>query len=160
LFVIIIPIFLDPIFIENADGKVVVNDEEQFQTDQAEAFSIPGFGRSEPKAPMVASGDNLYIVWWTNKSGNWEIMFRASNDTGETFGNKINLSNSTDTNSENAEIVAAGENVYISWWENSLTNSTSESVLRVSNDSGETFGPILKLSANGTISGSIGAAAG
>lgn len=33
---------------------------------QAEAFTIPGVGKSEPKAPMVASGDNLYIVWWTN----------------------------------------------------------------------------------------------
>jgi flagellar basal body-associated protein FliL len=28
---------------------------------QAEAFTIPGVGKSEPKAPMVASGDNLYI---------------------------------------------------------------------------------------------------
>jgi hypothetical protein len=33
---------------------------------QAEAFTIPGVGKSEPKATMVASGDNLYIVWWTN----------------------------------------------------------------------------------------------
>ena len=40
---------------------------------------------SEPKAPMVASGENLYIVWWTNKSGNWEVMFRASDDFGDHF---------------------------------------------------------------------------
>jgi hypothetical protein len=43
-------------------------------------------GFTEPKAPMVASGDNLYTVWWTNKSGNWEVMFRASNNAGETIG--------------------------------------------------------------------------
>jgi hypothetical protein len=55
---------------------------------------------SEPKAPMIASGENLYIVWWTNKSGNWEVMFRASNDFGEIIGDKINLSNSTDANSQ------------------------------------------------------------
>ncbi|HET6715922.1 MAG TPA: hypothetical protein VFG90_02240 [Nitrososphaeraceae archaeon] len=61
-------------------------------------------GFTEPKAPMVASGDNLYIVWWTNKSGNWEVMFRASNDAGETIGDKINLSNSTDADSQNAGI--------------------------------------------------------
>jgi hypothetical protein len=145
LFVIIVPISLaSVIFVENADGKVVVNEEEQFQR--------------EPKAPMVTSNDNIYVVWWTKKSGNWEVMFRASNDNGATFNDKINLSNSTDTNSENAEIVAFGSNVFVSWWENSLTNGTSESVLRVSTDGGQTFGPILMLSANGTISGSIGAA--
>jgi hypothetical protein len=48
--------------------------------------------RSEPKAPMAASqdGNNVYVVWWTNRSGNWEVMFRASNDGGQTFGDKIN----------------------------------------------------------------------
>ena len=109
---------------------------------------------TEPKAPMVASGDNLYIVWWTNKSGNWEVMFRASNDTGETIGDKINLSNSTDAESQNAEIVAQDDNVYVSWWEisNNPANKTSESVLRISNDNGATFGPILMLGDNGTLS--------
>ena len=108
----------------------------------------------EPKAPMVASGDNLYIVWWTNKSGNWEVMFRASNDTGETIGDKINLSNSIDADSQNAEMVAQDDNVYVSWWEISTNpaNKTSESVLRISNDNGATFGPILMLGDNGTLS--------
>jgi hypothetical protein len=67
----------------------------------------------------VSDEDNVYIVWWTNKSGggNWEVMFRASNDGGATFGDKITLSNSSDTESQNAEIVAAGDNsVYVSWW--------------------------------------------
>src|SRR5918997_1284365 len=47
----------------------------------------------EPKAPMAVSqdGNNVYIVWWTNKSENWEVMFRASNDGGQTFGDKIML---------------------------------------------------------------------
>jgi hypothetical protein len=144
LLVIITPISLDSIFIENADGKVVVNNEEQFQT--------------EPKAPMVASGDNLYIVWWTNKSGNWEVMFRASNDSGQTIGDKINLSNSSESDSQNAEIVASGNNVYVSWWETSTNpaNKTSESVLRISTDNGNTFGPILILGNNGTLTGRRG----
>ena len=113
---------------------------------------------TEPKAPMVASGDNLYIVWWTNKSGNWEVMFRASNDAGETIGDKINLSNSTDAESQNAEMVAQDDNVYVSWWETSTNpaNKTSESVLRISNDNGATFGPILMLGDNGTLSAGSG----
>lgn len=105
---------------------------------------------------MIASGDNLYIVWWTNKSGNWEVMFRASNDADETIGDKINLSNSSDSESQNAEIVAQGDNVFVSWWETNPSNGTSEPVLRISNDNGNTFGPVLMLGTNGTLSGGGG----
>ena len=112
----------------------------------------------EPKAPMAVSqdGNNVYIVWWTNKSENWEVMFRASNDGGQIFGDKINLSNSSDTESQNAEIVAAGNNVFVSWWETSPETGSSESVLRVSNDAGQTFGPMIMLGVNGTISTTTG----
>jgi hypothetical protein len=115
-----------------------------------------------PKAPVVVSGDSIYIAWWTNKTenGNEEVMFRASTDGGATFGEAINLSNSTDAQSQNAEIVAAGENnVFVSWWETSPMNETSESVLRVSTDNGQTFGPVLMLGTNGTISTAIEGAA-
>ncbi len=114
--------------------------------------------RVEPKAPMAVSqdGNNVYIVWWTNKSENWEVMFRASNDGGQTFGDKINLSNSSDTESQNAEMVAAGDNVFVSWWETSPETGSSESVLRVSNDAGQTFGPMIMLGVNGTISTATG----
>jgi hypothetical protein len=100
-------------------------------------------------------GNNVYVVWWTNRSGNWEVMFRASNDGGATFGEAINLSNSTDAQSQNAEIVAAGDsNVFVSWWETNQMNGTSESVMRASTDAGETFGPIMMLGTNGTIGSS------
>jgi hypothetical protein len=113
-------------------------------------------GRGEPKAPMAASqdGNNVYVVWWTNRSGNWEVMFRASNDSGQTFGDKINLSNSPDTQSQTAEILAVGNNnVYVTWWElnENVHPHTNESVLRVSTDAGQTFGPLMMLAANGTL---------
>ena len=57
------------------------------------------------KAPMANSGENIYTTWWTNKSGNWEVIFRASTDNGATFGDKINLSNSSDADSWNSEIL-------------------------------------------------------
>jgi hypothetical protein len=66
---------------------------------------------------------------------------------------KINLSNSTDADSQNAEIVALeDDSVFVSWWETNPMNGTNESVLRVSTDAGQTFGPIVVLSTNGTIS--------
>jgi hypothetical protein len=114
--------------------------------------AAPGLeSSSNPLAPMATSGENVYTTWWTNKSGNWEVLFRASNDNGATFNDKINLSNTTNADSENAEIVATGDSVFVSWWENSLQNGTSESVMRVSTDNGATFGPLVMLGNNGTL---------
>jgi hypothetical protein len=103
------------------------------------------------KAPIATSGDNIYIAWWTNKTGNNEVMFRASTDGGKTFGDKINLSNST-VNSERAEIGTSGKNVFVTWWE--TMKGKDVPMLRVSTDNGKTFGSILNLSTNGTIGSS------
>jgi hypothetical protein len=103
-------------------------------------------------APVALSGDNIYIAWWTNNTANnnEEVMFRASNDGGATFGDKMNLSNSPDANSSRVEIAAEGADVVVTWWE---TNQTSDTpVARISNDGGATFGPMLRLASNGTIS--------
>jgi hypothetical protein len=119
----------------------------------ADAFVIPGLGgRTDSKAPVVVSGDNIYIAWWTNntENGNEEVMFRASNDGGATFGDKVNLSNTVDADSWRVEIAGEGADVVVSWWE---TNQTSDTpVARVSTDGGATFGPMLRLTTNGTIS--------
>jgi hypothetical protein len=104
-------------------------------------------------APMATSGDNVYIAWPSNKTGNnSEVMFRASTDNGATFGNKTNLSNSKGAESVDVQIAASGDNVDVSWWERNQTIATNEPVMRVSDDNGESFGPVLKLASNGTIS--------
>src|SRR5215208_3214100 len=105
----------------------------------------------EGKVPIATSGDNIYLAWWTNNTANnnEEVMFRASTDSGATFGDKINLSNTTDAGSTRAEIAGEEDNVIVSWWE---TNQTSDTpVARISTDSGQTFGPTLMLDSNGTI---------
>lgn len=64
--------------------------------------------------PIAISGNNVYVVWSSNKTGNYEIMFRASSDHGQTFGNKINLSNSTsDSHSAEVEYLLRGGNVIL-----------------------------------------------
>src|SRR5215217_3804623 len=102
-------------------------------------------------APIATSDNNAYITWWTNKTGNMEVMFRASTDNGVSFGDKINLSNTTEADSDDAEIAASGNSVYVTWWERNETSDTP--VARVSNDNGATFGPMLMLATNGTIGG-------
>ena len=102
-----------------------------------------------PKAPPAVTGDNVYVAWWSNKTGNDEVLFRASTDKGQTFGDKINLSNTTEAESHEVEIDSDTDSVVVTWWE---TNDTSDvPVMRVSDDNGATFGPLLKLAANGTL---------
>jgi hypothetical protein len=108
----------------------------------------PASGR---QAPPAITGDNVYVAWWTNNTinGNNEVLFRASTDGGASFADKTNLSNTTDSESERVEVDAEEDSVVVTWWE---TNQTDEiPVMRVSDDNGVTFGPILRLATNGTI---------
>ena len=115
-------------------------------------------GEAQENTAIAASNNSVYVVSWDKKSGNWEVFFAASNDNGATFGDTINLSNSPDAKSDRAWLTAEGNNVYVSWWEMTRGNSTStggvqEPVMRVSNDNGATFGPTLRLAADGPIGG-------
>jgi hypothetical protein len=105
-------------------------------------------------APVVITGDNIYVAWWTNKTANnnEEVNFRVSTDGGQNFGDKINLSNTIDKDSTNVTIDADADSVVVTWWESNQTSETP--VMRVSNDNGATFGPVLNLATNGTIGAS------
>jgi hypothetical protein len=108
----------------------------------------------EKQAPVVVSGNHVYVAWFTNEgtvNSNFEVGFRASNDSGATFGPITNLSNTANSDSINAEIAAEGKVVIVSWWEKNQTAMVP--VARVSTDNGQTFGPRLNITANpfGTI---------
>ena len=105
---------------------------------------IAGLDVKRKAAPIATSGDNVYVVWWSNKTGNDEVMFKASAVGGKTFGEKMNLSNSSNSDSQDAQIAASDNNVYVSWWERNATSN--EPILMVSNDSGKTFVEKIMLS--------------
>lgn len=99
--------------------------------------------------PVATFENDIYVAWWTNKTGNDEVMYRVSSDAGKTFTDKINLSNSPNSDSTDVEISADEGKVAITWWEHG--RNIDEPVMRVSTDGGKTFGPLLKLATNGTI---------
>lgn len=103
------------------------------------------------EAPVAMTGDNVYVAWWTNNTANndEEVMFRASTDGGTTFGDKINLSNTTNADSNRVEIDSDADSVVVTWWERNQTANTP--IMRVSTDNGATFGPTLVLATNGTL---------
>ena len=58
-------------------------------------LSSPNIGKTADFGTNIgASESNIYVYWWTNKTGKFEPVFRASHDNGNTFGNIIKL-NST-----------------------------------------------------------------
>jgi hypothetical protein len=141
---IVASMFLHPMYVAEATTKLI---------DTSTGERRPLMNTVEPldfrKAPAIISGDNIYIAWPMNNTGNDEVMFRSSTDGGATFADKINLSNSTDKESQNVEMAGDGDNVIITWWERNATSN--EPVVRISSDNGQTFGPVLMLGTNGTI---------
>jgi hypothetical protein len=58
-------------------------------------ISAPNKGTTiDQNTEIAASGSNVYVTWWTNKTGVLMPLFRASNDGGNTFAKPIML-NST-----------------------------------------------------------------
>ena len=76
-------------------------------------------------------------------------MYRLSSDAGKTFTDKVNLSNTPNSDSVDVEISADEGRVAVSWWERNQT--LNEPIIRISNDNGKTFGPALKLAFDGPI---------
>lgn len=104
---------------------------------------------------MAAGGENVYVIVngaenVKNITSPSDIFIRTSNDNGKTFGEEINLSNSTGIQSTRAEIVASGDNVDVSWWEKS--DGKDQPMIRASNDGGKTFDEATLLTANSTSS--------
>lgn len=93
-------------------------------------------------SPMASSGDNLYIVWPDNKTGNWELFFTKSENGGDTFETPINISNNTSF-SANATILSHENHVSITWWDNKT--GKIEPFVRSSHDFGDTFNEPLML---------------
>jgi hypothetical protein len=123
--------------------------------DNGTTFSKPvnlsnNTGFSEhPQIAMTKNG--IFVIWGDNTdSNNTEIMFTKSEDNGTTFSKPVNLSNSLQ-NSNNQEISAFNENVYVVWQDIDQNNNQNSSVFfKKSIDSGNTFNDIAIELANNT----------
>ena len=121
--------------------------------DQGNTFSKPinlsnNTGFSEH--PQIAVSKNgIFIVWADNTdSNNTEIMFTKSIDDGTAFSKVINLSNNS-KNSNNVEISAFDENVYVVWQDIDQNNNKNSSIMfKSSLDSGNTFNGTIQLATN------------
>ena len=96
--------------------------------------------------PQIATiGNNVYVTWYNEISGNLDTFFAASNNNGTSFGTPINLSNNAGS-SLNPQIAASGNDVYVVWQDDTLGNA--EVFFRASSNGGNTFNTTINLSNN------------
>jgi hypothetical protein len=106
-------------------------------------------GRSE-RAYIAVQESNIYVVWQDDTSGQNEIMFAKSTDSGTTFSDPVAISKSEQGGSSlTPDIAVLGDSVYIVWVDHN-SKEQSAVALRSSNDSGKTFGDTLILGGNYT----------
>src|SRR4029078_244602 len=96
--------------------------------------------------PQITSqGNNVYVVWQDNTTGNNDVYFAYSPDNGKTFESLRNLSKNNGT-SELPQITSQGNNVYVVWQDN--TTGNNDVYFAYSPDNGKTFESLRNLSKN------------
>ena len=89
-------------------------------------------------APIVTSGNNVFMAWVNNDTGHWNVFFAKGTDGGKTLKiMMLSAPNKGNVVDQNTEIAASGSNVYVTWW----TNKTGVlmPLFRASNDGGRTY---------------------
>ena len=107
---------------------------------------------------LSAFENNVYAVWLDeDEQENGIILFKASNDGGETFSHPITIARNVTTNNDFTfpKVAAYGNNVYIAWnvadsWSTQGQGEIITDLFYVkSSDQGNTFSPPVKLNNNG-----------
>src|SRR5918999_585271 len=88
-------------------------------------------------SPNIAtSGNNVYVIWTDNTTGNGDVYFKRSMDNGGTFGGTENLSNNLGRSSE-PDFTLDQEEVYITWTD--YTTGNGDVYFKASPENGNKF---------------------
>jgi len=97
---------------------------------------------------LKASKNNVYITWEDKQSGQWQLLYRKSQDGGETFSNLRNLSDTTG-NVHLHDLSTSRGNVFVVWAANENVSSTNKDIFfRRSVNFGNSFDETINLSNN------------
>jgi len=124
--------------------------------DNGTKFSAPLLLSDSSKlasSPQIAATEkgSVYVVWVdkNSKSGDSDIKFRSSNDSGKSFDDDKRLSRKNDILSSSPQIAATEKgSVYVVWVDKNSTSGDSDIVIRESNVSGVNFGSNVHIEEN------------
>lgn len=147
LLLMISPTVANATFVDFEDEKIS-SDRWQFVSKTINLTQ----NQNDSAYPQISSSlNNIFVVWEESVGGygskNYDIYLRKSNDSGITFGSRINLSNNSGY-SEHPQIASVGYDVYVVWVDN--TSGKREIMFCKSSDSGKTFTGAKTISQNST----------
>lgn len=77
-----------------------------YQIQSSHGFSWPHIDRSDGKAPIAVSGDNVYVTFADNKTGYADAYIITYNDNGKTFNPAILLTDNTNSTITNKTLMS------------------------------------------------------
>jgi hypothetical protein len=148
---IAITLLLPNLLVVNASSNL--DNTNQKKLEFRDTINLTNNDRDSVYGQISTSNNNIYVVWQESMPGsgirNYDILFKRSIDNGSSFSQEINLSNNTGF-SEHPQISSVTENVHVIWADD--TNGNKQVYFRASNDNGNTFGEVIKLSRNNSSS--------
>ena len=93
---------------------------------------------------LAADGDDVWIVWFDQRSGRWEIYFKRSQDHGLTWSPDVQLTQALGS-ALRPSIAQRESELYVAYWDNPPGEAEEIFLLR-SSDRGVTWQPPLGLS--------------
>ena len=106
-------------------------------------------------SPSVAvDGNNVHVIWMSDKTGCYELYYRKSSDRGTTWGPEVQLTeidgNSSCTSGYNKAIAVTGEKVRVVWMDQ--RDGNWEIYYKESTDGGATWSDDVRLTDDPAIS--------
>lgn len=86
------------------------------------AINLSGSRGTSSNAQLAVAGNNVYVAWQDNASGNFEILFATSVDNGASFNSPVNLSNNGG-DSAGARMAISESNLHTMWSDNTPQNN-------------------------------------
>lgn len=128
------------VWADNTPGnrEVLFSRSTDYGTSFDNARNLSNDASDSHNQEMAAFGDNVYVVWLDrDEQGSAGILFRASNDGGETFDETISIGSQARVGSF-PKVAAYGDDVYVAW--NVIGSGTDDGLyFAKSSDRGSTF---------------------
>jgi hypothetical protein len=116
---------------------------------QRDGWVFPACPHRGPSVAFDQSG-RLYIGWYTEGTDDQpRLLFAVSDDEGKTFSTPISLHTSATSLPDQLRMAVHPDGSVIAVWEE-VTGVRKRTVMRVSRDRGQTFGPVQTLSEGAT----------
>jgi len=132
----------DTIGVGNSEALIVTSSNSG--TSFGAPINVSNTSGGSNVSDIIALGDDVYITWVDGTTGNNEILFSKSSDSGASFDSPINLSNSLER-SASPKLASSTNHVFVAWHDTRV--GYGEVFVSTSSDSGTSFAAPIHVSA-------------